>query len=78
MSITRFDVNGNLAALKTALEALTFFASVDYDDDTTPTKVQCRDEDNNLIFEMSGNQYTIYRSDGTTGFLRQGRRPGAA
>lgn len=66
MAITRYDVNGNLAALKTALEALTFFASVDYDDDTTPTKVQCRDADDNLIFETNGSVYTIYRSDGTS------------
>lgn len=53
MAITRTDINGDIAALKAALETLVpdFFASVEYDDAESPTTVICKDADENTIFE---------------------------
>lgn len=53
--ITRTEINGNLTALKTALESLGFFATVTLDDATSPTKVTCKDADNNVLFEWLTN-----------------------
>ena len=72
MSITRTDINGDITALKAALETLVpdFFASVELDDDTTPTTAICKDASGNTIFTVSsissGNvAYTAYK-DATT------------
>jgi len=69
MAIARTDINGNIAALKAALETLVpdFFASIEYDDATTPTGVICKDENANTIFKVrntSGNfySYTAYKN----------------
>lgn len=53
MAITRTDINGDITALKVALETLVpdFFASVEYDDAESPTTVICKDADENTIFE---------------------------
>lgn len=53
MAIVRTEINGNIATLKEALETLvpSFFASVSYDNDSTPTAVQCKDADGNTIME---------------------------
>ena len=57
MAITRTDINGDFAALKAALETLVpdFFATVIFDDDTTPTTIHCKDADDNTIFEIEKN-----------------------
>lgn len=72
MAITRTDINGDIALLKAALEALVpdFFATVEYDDDTTPTAINCNDTDGNTIFHASTSgtawAYTAYKN-ATTG-----------
>lgn len=65
MAITRTDINGDITALKAALETLVpdFFASVEYDDATTPTGVICKDADGNTIFKAgkaSSSNYFSY------------------
>ena len=64
MAITRYDINGDLTALKAALDATGFFDSTAYDSDETPTKVLCYDAGNNLIFEVTGGNYRAYKSGG--------------
>ena len=72
MSIHRNDISGDISALKSALETLVpdFFATVEYDDDTTPTAITCKDADGNAIFKASKSgsnwTYTAYK-DATTG-----------
>ena len=51
MAIIRSDINGDLTALKTALESLDWFASVTLDDPSTPTTLTCKDSDNNILLE---------------------------
>lgn len=53
MAITRTDINGDITALKAALETLVpdFFASIEYDDAENPTAVICKDADGNTIFD---------------------------
>ena len=68
--ITRYTVNGDLAALKTAIEAVGIFSTVVLDDDTTPTKVICKDASENVLFEAaksgSSRGYTAYCSAGSS------------
>jgi len=58
MAITRFDINGNFAALKNALDqykAAVGGFTVQFDDDENPTKIICNDLDGNTIFTISKN-----------------------
>lgn len=66
MAITRYDINGDLTALKAALDATGFFDSTAYDSDETetPTKVLCYDASNNLLFEASATGCKAYKSGG--------------
>ena len=74
MAITQYAINGDVTALKAALEATGFFASLAYDDDENPTQVLCYDSDQNLLFHVrawiqSGSNnywaYKAYRSNGS-------------
>ena len=66
MAIIRSDINASVAALKTALESLGFFASVTLDSESTPTTVTCKDADNNtlLTYSLTGS------GSGTTSLWR--------
>ena len=73
--ITRYEINADLSAFKTALEATEIFSSVEFDDDSTPTEIRCKDSSDNLLFKIkypvsSGGsnyfEYTAYKSDGST------------
>lgn len=68
--ITRYTVNADLSALKTAIEAVGIFSTVVLDDDTTPTKVICKDASENVLFEAaksgSSRSYTAYTSGGSS------------
>ena len=64
MAITRYDINGDLTALKAALDATGFFDSTAYDSDETPTKVLCYDASNNLLFEAYATGCKAYKSGG--------------
>lgn len=75
MAITQYTINGDITALKAALEAAGFFASLAYDDDETPTQIMCYDSDENLLFKVrayvaSGSStywdFTAYRSDSSS------------
>lgn len=70
MAIERYTVNGDLTALKTALEATNIFEAVVFNDDEQPTAVLCKDTDDNIVFSVTQNssQYThaAYRSNGTS------------
>ena len=57
MAIIRTEINGDLTALKTALESLGFFASVTLDSESTPTTVTCKDADNHtlLTYNITGS-----------------------
>lgn len=68
MAITSVTLNGQLAALHDALEQLVpdFFASVEYDADSDPTAVLCKDADDNLLFKAerqgsAGAKYIAYK-----------------
>ena len=65
MAITQYPINGDLAALKAALDATGFFSNTAYDNETTPTKVLCYDADDNLLFEALATGCKVYKSDGT-------------
>ena len=71
--ITRTDINGDITALKAALETLVpdFFASVEYDDAESPTTVICKDSDGNTIFTAAytaggSATYTAYKNATTS------------
>lgn len=72
MAITRTDINGDITALKVALETLVpdFFASVEFDDTTTPTAINCKDADNNTVFTVtknsSGFSYNVFKDASTS------------
>lgn len=72
MAITRTDINGDIAALKAALETLVpdFFATVEFDNDTSPTTVICKDADGNTTFTVSGvsgsTTYAAYKNATTS------------
>lgn len=74
MAITQYVINGDVTALKAALEATGFFASLAYDDDENPKHILCYDSEQNLLFDIGAwlatdnNNYwgyKAYRSDGT-------------
>lgn len=69
--IQRVDIEGNLTSLGIALGALTaFFGSVEFDNDSSPTKVICKDDSDNVIFEVSKSSdqwtYTVHKDENTT------------
>lgn len=66
MAITQYPINGDLAALKAALDATGFFSSTAYDNETTPTKVLCYGADSNLLFEVLTTGCIVYKSDGAS------------
>ena len=70
MAITRTDIRGSLAALKSALESTGFFNSVTVDSESTPTLVTCKDTDNNTLFTVgvasSAWTFTVYKDNETT------------
>lgn len=70
MAITREEINGSLAALKTALQASGLFGSVTLDSDSTPTLLTCKDADDNTLFTagVSGTSwtFTVYKNEATT------------
>ena len=51
MAITRYDIGGNFASMKAALEALVpdFFASVEIDNDV----ISCKDSSGNVLFSAA-------------------------
>lgn len=71
MAIVRTDINNSITALKVALETLVpdFFASVEFDDTTTPTAINCKDADNNTVFTVtknsSGFSYNVFKDAST-------------
>lgn len=71
MAISRIEINGDITSLGIALGALTsFFGSVEYDDDSSPTAVICKDDNDNVIFKAeivnsSNWQYTAYKDENT-------------
>lgn len=83
MAIVRTDINGDIAAMKAALETLVpdFFATVEYDDTTTPTAINCKDADDNTLFIVntanSGWTFSFYK-DGSTVVSSQGTTSTAA
>lgn len=72
MAITRTDINGDITALKAALETLVpdFFASVEFDDATTPTAINCKDADSNTVFTVTKNSngfsYNVFKDASTS------------
>ena len=78
MAITRTDINGSLTALKTALESLDWFASVTLDDPSSPTKLTCKDSDNNILLEwyQSSNNYGAKAFKDSTHFIGSAAIPG--
>lgn len=69
MAITREEISGSLAALKTALQASGLFGSVTLDSDSTPTLLTCKDTDNNTLFTVASGSswtYTVYKDESTT------------
>lgn len=73
MAITRTEIDGDLTALKTALESLGFFASVTLDNESTPTTVTCKDSDNNTLLVYSNavsggtttSTWSVYKNSST-------------
>lgn len=75
MAIERYDVNGDFAALKSALEATEIFASVVFNESETQDTIFCYDSEEHLLFKVQfpirlgsqdGWSFTAYKSDGTT------------
>lgn len=73
MAIIQHPVNGDIVALKDALEATGFFDHFSYDDDENPTVLFCYDSDNNLLFQVEAWveqgvnafwRYKVYKSSG--------------
>lgn len=73
MAITRTDINGSITALKAALETLVpdFFATVEFDNEESPTTVICKDVGGNTLFTAqytagSSGTYTAYKKAATS------------
>ena len=71
MAIQRIDIANSLTSLGIALGALTaFFDSVEFDNDSSPTKITCKDDSDNVIFEVEDNggtwTYTAYKDENTS------------
>ena len=69
MAIERYEINGDLSALKTALQATGLFDSVTLDSDSTPTLLTCKDEDNHTLFTVEAGSswtYTAYKDAETS------------
>lgn len=70
MGIQRTVIANSLTSLGIALGALTaFFGSVEFDDDSNPTKITCKDDSDNVIFEILKSSdmwtYTAYKDENT-------------
>ena len=71
MAIQRIEIANSLTSLGIALGALTaFFDSVEFDDNSNPTKITCKDDSDNVIFEVEDNggtwTYTAYKDENTS------------
>lgn len=70
MAITRFEINGDLIELKSALESTGLFETVDIDSSISPTLVTCKDGDNNTLFTVGTTStawtFTAYKDNETT------------
>lgn len=69
MAITRFEINGDLIELKSALESTGLFDTVDIDSSISPTLITCKDGDNNTLFTVgvTSNAWTfsVYKDETT-------------
>lgn len=69
MAITRFEINGDLIELKSALESTGLFDTVDIDSGISPTLITCKDGDNNTLFTVettsSAWTFSVYKDETT-------------